>query len=415
MNIEVIELFSSGEAKSKILELLSNKEQSIATDGIITPIFEGGEPYFVMRNSELFAQCIDAKAQAACGYNYSLMLDDKEAPITDDAKRTIDMIENINPNMPFIEVLKRNVYDLELFGYSGVEVLLSKDMTEFELMNVPVHELRLCRKDADYTSIKVNERNRLWKFRRYAQVCNADKVFFKELFDPRIIDYETGQVTNDTKKAANPLLWMDNGLHTDREYPNVLWESVGYSAMAISSVNELNYKYFKNGRIQTQVLLVNGGDMQKGEVEKMMEDFKTTKGGVNTAGSLIVIQSAPKAIEVSGGTEEKISPVKMELLPLTPLQGQDPQYLEFLNDCRRAVMSAFRVPPIVLGLSFDYNRATSEEATETFYTKVILPLQQKLENAYNKLLAFTGNKYRIRLNNPYRDGKRKEEEEEEKL
>lgn len=403
MKINVIPINKSGdEAQSLMLFGLGDKEQHIHNDGIIPPKFERGEPYVLMEQSELFMQCIDAIAQSTCGYDYTLMLDDKIAPTTDEAKRTIDIIENISPNKSFIEILKQNVNDIMLFGYTGVEVLLSTDNTEFELMNIPVHQLRLCVRDKTATPFRINDKLRRWRFRRYAQVQEMDKVFFKELYDPRIINYTTGQPTKDASRQANPLLWIDNGNYTNHHYPQVLWQSVGYSALATGKVNELNHNYFKSGRIDTQVLLVAGGDYTEEEMKKIAELIEESKG-IDKANSIIVIQSSPTLVSTNGGIEEKVSPVKLDMKPLSPPQSTDPQYLTYLNDCRQAVMSAFRVPPIVLGLSFDYNRATSEEATKTFYTKVVLPLQQKLENAYNNLLAYCGNPYRIRLNNPYRE------------
>lgn len=134
MKINVFQLKKSDEAKSTILDLFSKNNSVINDDDIIPPIFEGYEPYYIMKHSELFLQCIDAIAQSTCGYNYTLMLDDKPAPLDDEAKKTIDIIENINPNKPFIEILKQNVYDILSFGYTGIEVLLSNDNTEFELL-----------------------------------------------------------------------------------------------------------------------------------------------------------------------------------------------------------------------------------------------------------------------------------------
>jgi len=402
MIVDVINLKKSGEANSTLLNLFTHNDTPISSDDIIPPLFEGSEPYFIMKRSELFVQCIDAIAESTCGYNYTLMLNDKPAPDTPEMKYTRDMIENINPNKPFIEVLKQNVRDIQAFGYTGVEILLSNDETEFELLNVPVHELRICRRDRESTEFEIPGKTRRWKFRRYAQVQGNDKVFFKELYDPRLISRYDGRLTNELDKSANPLLWIDNGNYTNHAYPIVLWHSIGYAALSIGAIHELNYKYFKNGRIDTQVLLVSGGDYTPEEAKRIASLLEQSKG-VDNAGSIIVIQASPTTIETAGGLEEKVSPVKLDLKPLTPPQSNDPQYLEFLDDCRKAVMSAFRVPPIILGYSGDYNRATSEEATETFYTKVILPLQQKLENAYNKLLMYCGNPYRIRLNNPYRD------------
>ena len=407
MKLRVYNFNKSKQAESTILDLFAKQSGTIGSDGIIEPIFNGCEPYHIMSHSELFMQCIDAIAQSTCGYNYTLMLDEKPATMTDDAKRTIDIIENVSPNVPFVEVLKQNVCDILSFGYAGVEVLLSRDKTEFELLNVPVHGLRLCQRDTTHTQFKVNDRLRHHRFRRYAQVRGHDKVYFKELYDPRPISRIDGQQTSDAFKLANPLLWIDNGNYTDSAYPQVLWHSIGYAALSIGTIHKLNYKYFQNGRIQTQALLISGGDFTEDEAKQISKMIESSKG-IDNAGSMIVIQSSPTAVETAGGLEEKIAPVKIELKPLTPPQQNDPQYLDFLDDCRKAVMSAFRVPPIILGYSGDYNRATSEEASETFYTKVVLPLQQKLENAYNKLLAYCGNKYRIRLNNPFRDGGKNE-------
>lgn len=416
MKVQIVNL-KKASSESRIIDLEGNRD-NVVDDGIIEPIFTGYEPYFVKRNSELFAQCIDAITQSVCGYGYTLTMNGEPASESSQLQDTLEMIENINPAKPFIEVVKQNVNDLLLFGYSGTEVMLSEDETEFELSNIPVHELRLCVKDNNYTEYEIDGITKRWRFRRYAQVKGADKVFFKELYDPRIIDYMTGKEATDDTKDANPLLWIDNGNITDNAYPEVLWSSIGYAALSIGKVHELNYKYFDSGRIQTKVLLVNGGDLSEEDAEEISELLSNSKG-IDSAGNIIVIQSPPSTIETGGGLDEKVSPVKMELVDLAPQQQKDPQYLEFINDCRKSIMSAFRVPPIVLGYSGDYNRATSEEAKEVFYTKVVMPYQEKLENAYNKLLSFTGNSYRIKFNNPYRqdfdtDDEQEQTEEEEK-
>ncbi len=398
MKINVINMNKSNDAQSKAISLTQKaKKEIFEDDRILTPFYTNGEPYMFMEETELFGQCIEAITQSAFGHGYIFTKQNEE--VKNDDLRAI--IENISPSEIFTEVIKRWASQTILYGYSAIEIMLSNDGKTFEFANIPVQDLRITLPDEIPTEYAINGESRHYRFRRYVQVVSDNIIYFKELHDPRVIDYKTGNITTQADQSANPVLWLDNGNYTTHAYPVPTWQGSGYQALSLAQVHKLNYNHFHNGRIQTKILLVSGSEYTQEEMEAIHTQISESKG-VENAGQIIIVQAPPSQIDVDSGMDTKLSKVDMDLVNLVDNQDKDPQFLEFIKDCREGVMSAFRVPPIVLGLSNDYNKATSEDAINTFLKMVVMPLQEKVENKLNQLLSYCGYNEKIEFRNPIR-------------
>ncbi len=158
------------------------------------------------------------------------------------------------------------------------------------------------------------------------------------------------------------------------------------AAWAIDTDNEVrkwNYNFFKNSAKPEGVLEYAGG----GSLSP--EDYKRIKEGWSQEhqGS----ENAHKTAILSGGISWK---------PMTPTQTE----MEFSEQrifSRDEILSLFRVPKTIIGITDDVNRANAEASIYVFNLRTVKPLMQHLVDTLNEFyLPEFGDNLRFEFENP---------------
>ncbi|MGR6764652.1 hypothetical protein [Paenibacillus polymyxa] len=117
--------------------------------------------------------------------------------------------------------------------------------------------------------------------------------------------------------------------------------------------------------------------------------------GSDSQGGILYLEA--KGEETGGPMDEKVEKVQIKLDKLNDLLQQDALFLEYGKEKKTDILSAFRLPPILVGQSSDYNRATADAALRFAEEQVFEPYRKWImAEIFNKRLFPAMDIFRVR-------------------
>jgi len=112
--------------------------------------------------------------------------------------------------------------------------------------------------------------------------------------------------------------------------------------------------------------------MSDKSAKALKELFEREIKGISNFHKALILEAVPfaDAGEVAG---EKFGRVQIDIKPLTEFMQKDALFMEYGKENVRMVRSSFQLPPIYVGLSDDYTRATALESVGVAETQVFKP------------------------------------------
>lgn len=359
--------------------------------GLIEPPY----PYAVVQrrydDSDVLQSAVDAMTVNTCSFGVQFVpvlaapppaLNDAIQGERERLKTWFDAASSVGS---FTAARKRVRKDLAVFGDGYYEVLRDAKGRLVGLDHCPTYTMRKTRWDravvetarwvrgADGAFTKVTQYRR---FRRFAQYVNGRMVWFKELGDPRPLRADTG----DEDPNAAPQDLASEVLNLCRYEPGSVygkpcWRGAASSAAGRAAAGEVNVDIFDNNAIPPMAILVQGATFDDDVIERLKEHFSTVKGRKNRHVPLILEAKSdatsdpadPMAIARPGAVP------KIDFKDLTKAAQTDAQFLEYRNRCVEDVAMAFRLPPIFMGRSEEYNFATAQAARQVAEEQVFAP------------------------------------------
>lgn len=162
-------------------------------------------------------------------------------------------------------------------------------------------------------------------------------------------------------KTFNPL-----GYHP---FPHRGMGVVEMAAWAIDTDNEArnwNYNFFKNSA-RPDGLLTTAGDssMDEDEYKRLQEEWQTKHGGSDNSHKVAILGGGLKWTDISRSQKDM------------DFTGQR-------TFSRDEILSIFRVPKSIIGITDDVNRANAEASVYVFALRTVKPLMQQLVDTLNE-------------------------------
>lgn len=350
--------------------------------------------------SNILGQCIEAMETNIDGVGYTLVPlvqppkgEDYPAHMLEEKKRIHRFFKFCNPETSFADIRRATRKDLETTGNAYWELLRNAKGELAGIVHVPAYTVRLTRLDDEYTDIKylvLNEDNEYEelpfrkRFRRYVQIVGGKKVYWKELGDPRVIDARTGRVASlDDPRVvpANEMLHFK--IYSPRSpYGIPRWAGNLLSVLGSRAAEEINYLYFDNKSVPPLVVLVSGGHLAEGVRERIETYVEEQLKGRGNFHKILVLEAEPA--DETPLAMNAARQVRIDLKPLAQLIQQDALFMRYDEMNREKVRSAFRLPPLYVGLAKDFNRATAEEARDIAEAQVFGPERDAFDWVINR-------------------------------
>ena len=231
--------------------------------------------------------------------------------------------------------------------------------------------------------VKVNvngyEVERPKKFCKYRQQKNGKTIYYKEIGDSRTMNALTGDYISDEHTenkdkqiiSANEIVEFKIG---NRAYgkPRYFGQVLGMTGSR--KAEELNVRYFNNGRHTPAAICVNNGTLSEesyAQLQQYMNEIQGEKG----QHSFLLLEMEENTDVAFADTNKSAS---IEIKELAGILQKDGLFKEYINNNRRSVQSSFRLPDLYVAYTTDFNRATARAAIEITESQVFIPERKAL-------------------------------------
>ncbi|WP_255298528.1 phage portal protein [Brevibacillus dissolubilis] len=348
--------------------------------------------YSIYDNSTILKQCVETYRRNIVGFGAALKYveDETQSEETPEMRAEWDFFKNFmkyfNFDQSFEDVMGEAIEHREIYGNAYIEILRNgRGLPDGgEIIDPKFVRLTKLGEPVDITYMREGKIfYRKKRFRKYAQKIGGKTVWFKEFGDPRKMDSRTGQYTQQLpiEHEANEILHLKIG---SSAYGVPRWVGHSIHMVGARKAEELNYRYFEQGRHTPAAIIISNGTLSE-QSEEALAAYAASVEGTDNAHKFLLIE-AEGMVDDFGDKEGKN--VKIELKSLADMLQQDALFLEYDEASRKKVQSSFRLPDIFVGRSTDYNRATADTARKLTEDQVFKPERNSLEFIINnKLLA----------------------------
>lgn len=376
--------------------------------GVLAPPYDLYKLSIMPEHSSILPQCIDAYETNIDGVGY--MFDpapwtkpDENGEYPEEVQAELQALqewfEYCHPEESFISIRRKTRRDLESTGNGYWELLRNAKGELVGIEHIEAYTMRLTSLDRDPVEIRIpivrkgeiQEVLYRKRFRRFVQVRDGLEVWFKEFGDPRRIDARTGEVIEEGKAEPSGFIPATEVLHFRIYSPHTpygvpRWIGTLPAVLGGRDAEEVNQALFDNNAIPPLVVIVEGGKLSRGS-ERVLKNFLQANKGKEMFHRILILEAeAPLAGE---GAESKI-----KIQPLVEAQQKDALFLRYDTSSRAKVRSSFRLPPLYVGETEDYTRATAEASRLVAEQQVFGPLRDEFDFLINRrLLPALGVRY----------------------
>lgn len=375
---------------------------------IIEPLYSPEKLIKMYLESNVLRQVIESYAVNIDSYGHALEYIGPEGEMSSAEaqaeKGALEaFLEAPAPEGTLVDLRRKSRIDKEVLGYRAYEIQRDKSGKIVMLAHLPADTLRMTYTDpeavkvrltlpdpSDYNKVITKEVSR--KFRRYVQCDNAGKkIYFKELGDPRKINPTTG-----AEDAALSFDAQANEVYVDSiytpgcPYGAPRWVGVIPSVLGSRESEIVNLNFFRDNAIPAMAVLVSGGALTKESFELIDEYINSTRG----QGAMQRVMVLEASSDDTGSIEHSAPAPRIELKPLVSERQQEGLFQTYDQNNIDKIRSAFRAPPLLIGDSADYTKATAIASMLMAESQIFVPERQLFDNMMNKKIFSTyGVKY----------------------
>lgn len=377
---------------------------SAAGTRIVEPAYPLTKLALLKDQSTELRQCISAMVTNTVGFGWQL----RERPMTDGTREKLapqimlekamllSLLETIHPTESLDSIRKKAKDDQHSCGNGYLELIDSPTGELVGLSHVVGHMVRLTEKDPRPTKVLVPRINPttgyiidlvpMWhRFRRFAMLSATGKaLWFKEAGDPRQLDKWTGKYVDllPPLRRATALLHFKI-YHPATPYGVPEWIGNLFSIYGSRAAENINYNTLSSNGIPSMFVVVENGALTEGSIARLKEwTEEQVQGALNYS----------KFLLLEGDTAEEASPnpnsFKIRIEPLANLQKTDELFQKYDANNRDKVRQAFRLPPIFVGRTEDYTRATADSSKAVADEQVFAPERSEDDFLINRHVLF---------------------------
>lgn len=366
---------------------------------VLEPLYNPEALTRLSENSDILQQCIDAYKTNIVGFGVDFKYDIDINKENEKVKEVLDKewtkYENFfkycNLDESFTSIMKKVIDDKERIGWGALEVVEDLVGAPAGLEHIPAHKIRLCKREKRAIPVKTIIQNEngeeieisiLKKFRKFVQIVDNEKIFFKEFGDPRVLNCRTGEYDNNTlpdDKASSIIFFNIYCPYTSYGLPRYIGQLLNIQGNR--KAEELNYTYFMDGRHMPMAIIVENGKLTDDSINTISE-----KKGDKARHKYLILEAEGLENDVQIGDDEVKSKVSIRLEKLAEMLEKDGLFQDYCKNNRDKIRSAFRLHPIYTGESQDYTRATADTARQITEEQVFQPERDEIAFAFNNIL-----------------------------
>lgn len=366
---------------------------------IIEPLYNPELLTRLPEDSDILQQCIDAYKTNIVGFgttfNYDVDYDKEEKNKQAELDQQWTVYENFFKYCSFDEsfttIMEKVIEDRERIGWGVIEIIPDNSGKPAGIEHIPAHKVRMCKKDKVVTPVQITtldengqqvEITVMKRFRKYVQIINGKRVYFKEFGDPRKMNCKTGKYEENIEGdnvATSVMFFNIYCPYTSYGLPRYIGQLLNIQGNR--KAEELNYTYFKDGRHMPMAIIVENGKLTQESVDTI-----TNLKGDKVRHKYLILEAEGAESSAYIGDDAEKAKVNIRIEKLAEMLQEDGLFQEYCKNNRDKIRSAFRLHPIYTGESQDYNRATAETARQVTEEQVFQPDRNAISFQFNNIL-----------------------------
>src|SRR5271166_3898185 len=375
--------------------------------GVIQPPYNPRQLDALSQENNTLGPCIEVMVTNIDGTGYDFVSEDTDEDDAEDDPQ-VDALEEFFaqpwPDMSFKEMRRILRRDRERTGNAYIEVLRDAQDKIVMFRHVDAKMMRMLRlddaipidvtvvRDGKPVTLKVMQRER-----RYCQLVNGvTLMYFKEFGSKRDLHKKTavwapqGQRLPAQMRATEIIHFTAiPDAHTPYGIPR--WVNQIPSVLGSRKAEEFNMEFFDNGGVPPVMIVLQGGTLQA-QTRQAIEQKMSGEAKKNNR--LMVLEVEP----AGGGLNQPTPQARVTVERFGADRQQDSMFEKYDERCEQRVMRSFRIPPIFLGGTKDFNFATAFASYTVAEAQVFKPERDEFDEIISmKLLPAMGyDGYRLR-------------------
>jgi PBSX family phage portal protein len=329
--------------------------------------------------------------------------------IQDERFRLLSLLDSVHPVMSLTAVRRKIKDDQHSCGNGYMELIDNQRGELVGVNHVLGHTVRLTEKDKKPTRVEVPrvrpDKNytveqvpMYYRFRKYGIVRSGKPLWFKEAGDPRTLDKRSGKYEDNLpfSRRATSLIHFHN-YSPMTPYGLPLWIGNLFSVYGSRQAEEINYSTLANNAVPSMFVICENGALTDASIERLREWTEEQIQKSLNRSKFILLEG--EAMEEGAPTP---STFKIRVEPLKNLQQDDQLFQAYDQNNRDKLRQAFRLPPLFVGRSEDYTRATADTSRDIADEQVFAPERTEDDWMINRfVLQRWGSRYHfLRSNHP---------------
>lgn len=349
--------------------------------------------YRLKEQSSMIPQCVDAMVTNTVSAGWEVVPIAKGVTVNEDEKdEAQSFIDRANAEESLSTVVGKVVDDWESIGFGFLEVI--RDATDRVAIarHASSRITRACQKHPTAQKVRYDMRRgkrvvnmvEFKRFRKYVQNVNGRLVWFKEFGDPRKMDSRTGIFQgepgfngNKDYLATEIIHFRD---HSNDAYGQPKWIGLVPALIGSRESEEVNMRYFEDNMIPPVLLTIAGGRLTDSSFKEMKRVLSSDRGSARQ-NRMILLEAVSDSDSL-----DKTNPVQIRVDKLASERPTDGLFKEYKEGNQADVRSAFRLPPVAVGMSQDANFATANVSQFVAETQVFAPRRAQIDEVLNNLL-----------------------------
>lgn len=367
---------------------------------ILEPNIKPGTLKALVVQNNILNQCVEVMEVNVDGTGHTIELNEGAAENEKEKQVLIDFFNEPYPGKSMISIRRDLRRDLEDTGCGYMEVLRSVAGEVVGLNYLEAESTRLVRLDAPVMVEKSIQRaGKEMKItisvreRRFVRIVNGVKTYFREFGASRDLDRDTGKwaekgQTLPAERRASEVMYFTVNKEPKTPYGTPRWINQLPSVLGSRKAEEHNLDFFDAGGLPPVLVLVQGGYLGNG----VKKDLQAHLGGTGSKHRAAIVE----AIAASGSLDNA-GTVKVTVERFGAERQSDSMFQKYDEKCEEHVRTAFRLPPMFIGRSSDYNFATAATAYMTAEAQVFAPERREFDDRMQEIVKALGVKnYRFK-------------------
>ncbi len=355
----------------------------------LSPPHDVEKLFEMIGQSSMLPQCLDAYVTNTVEAGWEIAPIDRNTKMdTKEVEELQSFLDRANAEESLVTVVGKKLRDRESVGFGFTEIIRDRGGAISILRNAPSVSMRLTGKHPDEVRVKYDMRrgsrfvtvSEYKKFRKYVQIISGVVIYFREFGDPRPMNSVTGLYEGEngyTTESPATEIWHWK-LPSNCPYGVPRWIAQTPSMVGSREVEEVNMRFFEDNMIPPVMITVAGGrltDTSFREIQRVLN----AGVGKERQNKIVLLE----AVGDGDALGDKASTIQIKVDKLASERPTDGLFKEYKEGNQADLRSAFRLPPISVGMSQDANFATANVSQFVAETQVFAPARTKIDEMLN--------------------------------